>query len=169
MVLGLAAMALWLSPTAGFLVYLVPLVLLGGGQSIANVPRMSAVLGTAPPELAGAASATNNASLQLGSSLGIAGLGALFQIFARNAYFSDLRALGLGPAEIDKSVEVLSAWLETNAGTVEDQFGITVQQLEGVISNYQNAYTTGVAQVLWVSAAVIAAGVVLAWFTFRER
>jgi DHA2 family multidrug resistance protein-like MFS transporter len=70
MMLALAALALWLNPAVGFWVYLVPLVLLGAGFSIANIPRMNAVLATAPPELAGAASATNNASLQLGSSLG---------------------------------------------------------------------------------------------------
>jgi len=169
MMLALAAMALWLNPAAGFWVYLLPLVLLGGGYSIANVPRMSAVLATVPAELAGAASATNNASMQLGSSLGIAVFGALFQGFARNTYYGDLRALGLGSAEIEKSVEVLSDWLETNAGDVAAQFGITVQQLEGVISNYQNAYTTGVAQALWIGAGLVGAGAVLAWFTFQKR
>jgi DHA2 family multidrug resistance protein-like MFS transporter len=168
MTLGLAAMAVLLNPAAGFWVYLVPLVLLGGGQSIANIPRMSAVLATAPPELAGAASATNNASMQLGSALGIAVLGALFQGFARTAYTSDLTALGFNAADIEKSVKVLRAWLEANSGDVASQFGITVQQLQGVISNYQHAYTSGVALVLWVAAAVVAAGVVLAWFTFGK-
>jgi hypothetical protein len=105
----------------------------------------------------------------LGSSLGIAAMGALFQGFARNAYTSDLRALGLGAAEIEKSVDVLRAWLETNAGDVAAQFGITVQQLEGVIGNYQNAYTTGVTQVLWIGAALVGAGAVLAWFTFQKK
>jgi MFS family permease len=169
MTVGLAAMALVLGPAAGFWAFLVPLVLLGGGFNIANIPRMNAVLATAPPELAGAASATNNASLQLGSSLGIAVMGALFQGFARNAYTSDLTALGLGTAEIERSVQVLSAWLKANAGDVAAQFGITVQQLEGVIGNYQSAYTTGVAQVLLIGATVVAVGAVLAWFTFQKK
>jgi len=168
MTLGLAAMAVLLNPAAGFWVYLVPLVLLGGGQSIANIPRMSAVLATAPPELAGAASATNNASMQLGSALGIAVMGALFQGFARTAYTSDLAVLGLNAADIEKSVKVLRAWLEANSGDVASQFGITVQQLQAVIGNYEGAYTTGVAQVLWVAAAVVAVGAVLAWFTFGK-
>jgi MFS transporter, DHA2 family, multidrug resistance protein len=169
MMLGLVAMGLWLSPTAGFWVFFLPLILLGGGQSIANVPRMSAVLSTAPPELAGAASATNNASMQLGSSLGIAVMGALFQGFARQAYFDDLSVLGLTGEQIEQSLEVLSAWLKTNAGDVSARFGITVQQLEGVVGNYQNAYTVGVAQVLWIGAAVVAIGAVLAWFTFQNK
>ena len=158
MALGLTALGLWLSPTAGFWVFLIPLILLGGGQSIANVPRMGAVLATAPPELAGAASATNNASMQLGSSLGIAVMGAFFQGFARKAYTGNLTALGLDSAQIEQSVEVLSARLKANAGDVAAHFGITVQQFQGVISNYQDAYTTAVAQVLWVGAAIVAIG-----------
>jgi predicted MFS family arabinose efflux permease len=169
MTLGLAALGLLLSPTAGFWVFLIPLILLGGGQSTANVPRMSAVLATAPPELAGAASATNNASVQLGSSLGIAMMGAFFQGFARKNYASDLTIRGLDSAQIEQSVEVLSAWLKANAGDVAAQFGITVQQLQGVIENYQGAYTTAVAQVLWGGAAIVAIGAILAWFTFQNK
>jgi len=169
MVLGLTALGLWLSPTAGFWVFLIPLILLGGGQSLANVPRMGAVLATAPPELAGAASATNNASMQLGSSLGIAVMGAFFQGFARKAYTGNLTALGLDSAQIEQSVEVLSARLKANAGDVAARFGITVQQFQGVISNYQDAYTTAVAQVLWIGAAIVAIGAVLAWFTFQRK
>ena len=145
------------------------MVLLGGGFSIANTPRVSVVLASAPPELAGTASATNNAASQLGVSLGIAMMGALFQGIARNAYFTDLGARGLDEVQIRKSVEVLGTWLRTNSGDVADKFGITVQELEGVINYYQAAYTTGVAQVLLVAAAVTAVGAVLAWFTFGNN
>ncbi len=169
MVLGLLSMGFLLNPSAGVLVYLLPMILLGGGQSIANVPRMSAVLATAPPELAGAASATNNAASQLGNSLGIAVMGALFSGFARNTYFADLTEKGLDQATIQKSVEVLRAWLQVNAGDVAAQFGITVQQLEGVIAEYQHAFTNGVSQVLWIGAAVAVVGAVLAWFTFGKK
>lgn len=62
-----------------------------------------------------------------------------------------------------------SGWLKANAGDVAAQFGVTVQQLEGVIGNYQSAYTSGVAQVLLIGAAVVAVGTVLAWFTFQKR
>jgi 5,10-methylenetetrahydrofolate reductase len=96
-------------------------------------------------------------------------MGALFQGIARNAYTSDLTELGLGTAEIERSVEVLAAWLKVNAGEVAAQFGITVQQIEGVIDHYQRAYTTGVAQVLLIGAAVVAVGAILAWFTFQKR
>jgi MFS family permease len=109
MAIGLVAMGFWLSPSAGFWAFLLPLTLLGGGKSIANVPRMNAALATAPPELASAASATNNASIQLGNALGIVILGALFQNVAPRTYYTDLAARGLTGEQIDKSVEVLIA------------------------------------------------------------
>jgi hypothetical protein len=77
--------------------------------------------------------------------------------------------MGLDQATIDKSVEVLNAWLKSNAGDVAAQFGITVKQLEGVITEYQTAFTSGVTTILWVGAAVVAVGAVLAWFTFGTQ
>jgi MFS family permease len=168
MALGMLAMGFFLSPGAGFMVYLLPLILLGAGMNLANVPRTNAVLATAPPDLAGAASATNNAALQLGSSLGISILGVLFQGFARQTYFTDLADKGFDQATIDKSVEVLRAWLKEHSPDVAAQFGIKVRHLEGVIAHYEHAFTVGVSQVLWIGAAVAAVGAVLAWFTFRK-
>jgi predicted MFS family arabinose efflux permease len=169
MAVGLVTMGFLLSPTAGFWIFLVPMTLLGGGFSIANTPRISAVLASAPPELAGSASATNNASAQLGNSLGIALMGALFGSFARNTYLTELTEKELDQTTIQKSVEILQAWLKDNTGDVAAQFGITLQQMEGVIAEYQNAFTSGVSYVLWIGAAVAVVGMLLAWFSFRKR
>ena len=169
MTIGLILMVFWLNPDAGFWVYLLPLILLGGGNSLANTPRMNATLATAPPEQAGSASALNNASGQLGNALGIAILGALFQSFARKNYLSDLKKVGLDDTQIQKSVEVLQAWLKSNAGDVSAQFGITVQQFEGTIQHYENAYTSGVASALLIGAVVVAIGAGLAWFFFKKE
>jgi DHA2 family integral membrane protein (MFS transporter) len=160
MTLGLVLMAFWLSPTAGFIAFLFPLILLGGGNSLANTPRLNALLASVPLEQAGAASAINNASVQLGNALGIAVLGALFQSFARKNYFADLTKAGLEDTQIQKSVEVLTTWLQSNSGDISTQFGITVQQLEGVINNYEIAYTGGVVSVLFIAAGVVALGMV---------
>jgi MFS family permease len=168
MAVGLVAMGFLLSPTAAFWVFLLPLAFLGGGYSIANTPRLSAVLGSAPPELAGSASATNNAIGQLGSALGIATMGALFQGFARGTYNADLVEMGFSTEQIAKSIEVLREWLKTNSVDVAAQFGITVRQLEGAVAEYQHAFTTGVSMILWVGAAVVVVGAVLAWLTFGK-
>ena len=59
----------------------------------------------------------------------------------------------------------MNAWLQNNSGDVASQFDITVQQLESVITEYQQAFTTGVSVVLWIGAALLVVGAVLAWFT----
>lgn len=169
MLLALVGFGQWLNPGGGFLFYLLPLVLLGSGYSIANTPRVNIVLGSAPPHLAGSASATNNATVQLGSALGIAVLSALFQQGATRSYISEMREAGLDMATIQRSAEVLAAWLRENSGNVATQYGITVQQLEGVIANYENAFTAGVSQVMWIGAALIAVGAVLAFLTYRSK
>jgi len=166
---GLVAMGFLLNPAAGFWAYLLPLVFLGGGYSLCNTPRISVVLGSAPPELAGSASATNNAGFKLGVALGIATMGALFQGFANRTYFADLSAMGLSTEQINKAAEILREWLKANAGNVAAEFGLMVRQLAGEISDYQHAFTVGVAQVLWIAAAVVAVGAVLAWFTFGDN
>jgi predicted MFS family arabinose efflux permease len=168
MAVGLVTMGFLLSPTAAFWVFLLPLIFLGGGYSTTNTPRLSVVLGSAPPELAGSASATNNAIGQLGSALGIATMGALFQSFARGAYNADLTEMGLSTEQISRSMDVLREWLRANSVDVAAQFGITVRQLEGVVTEYRYAFTTGVSMVLWVGAAVVAVGAVLAWFTYGK-
>ncbi|MCB0224022.1 MAG: MFS transporter [Anaerolineae bacterium] len=167
--LGLAAMGFVLNPGAGFWAYLLPLVFIGGGYSICNTPRISVVLGSAPPELAGSASATNNASFKLGVALGIATLGALFQGFANKTYFADLAAMGLSTTQITQAAQMLREWLKANAGNVAAELGMTIRQLVIEISHYQHAFTVGVSQVLWVAAAVVTVGAVLAWFTFGDN
>ncbi|MFC5091596.1 MFS transporter [Amycolatopsis plumensis] len=58
-------------------VSVVALVLLGFGVSLAIPSLLAAVIGAAPPELAGIASGALNASRQTGAALGVAVLGAL--------------------------------------------------------------------------------------------
>ena len=169
MTIGLVLMAFWLKPNVGFWGYFLPLILLGGGNSLANTPRVNATLASAPPEQAGSASAINNASGQLGNALGIAVLGALFQSFAKKNYFDDLKSAGMDETQIQKSVEILQTWLKANAGDVSAKFGIAAQQFTDVIGNYENAYTNGVVDTLIVAAIVVIIGAGLAWLFLKKE
>ena len=60
------------APQINFFTYMVPGLLLGMGMGLAQSFKTTAVLSEAPPELAGAASATNNVSNNLGASLAVA-------------------------------------------------------------------------------------------------
>ena len=71
-----------------------PLLLAGVGMSLVMTPMTAAVMGAVPRERAGMASATSNASREIGGVFGIALLGAIVtHIFSR-----DLRRVDRGPA-----------------------------------------------------------------------
>ncbi|TDD85385.1 DHA2 family efflux MFS transporter permease subunit [Actinomadura darangshiensis] len=75
---GLAWMTLLVSPGVGYAELVPGFVLAGVGMGLFFAPIARAVLGFAPPELAGVASGVNNAVRQLGTVLGVAVLGAVF-------------------------------------------------------------------------------------------
>lgn len=169
MSLATLTLALALSPDAGFGVLLLPLVLLGAGYSIANTPRVNIVLAAAPPELAGASSATNNASLKLGNAFGIAIMGALFQAVARSTFVNDMLNASFSTTDIRRAADILSAWLKDNSGNIAGDFGISVEHLQNLVGEYQKALTTGVADAMLLAGGLALIGAALAWITFRQR
>ena len=83
------------APQINFFTYLVPGLLLGMGMGLAQSFKTTAVLSEAPPELAGAASATNNVSNNLGASLAVALSSALMGSFVLGNYHALLVKAGL--------------------------------------------------------------------------
>ncbi|WP_433142152.1 MFS transporter [Actinomadura nitritigenes] len=94
---GLGWLAAVLSPTASYGEMVPAFVLAGIGMGLFFPPIARAVLGFAPPELAGVASGVSNSLRQFGTVLGIAVLGAVFSArgdFTTPQAFTD----GLQPA-----------------------------------------------------------------------
>jgi hypothetical protein len=144
------------------------MVMFGAAYSIANVPRMNVLLSCAPPALAGTASATNNAVTQVGNVLGIAVTVALVSTFGRNYYFGELQKAGLGEPEIRQATDLLKQILRSDAPSVAAQMAIPVQKLQGLVGNYQAAFTTGVTQLFLVAAIALLLAVIFIWFTFSS-
>jgi MFS family permease len=169
----LAALALLLfsvlvKPTLTIWTMAAPMLLFGAGFSISNIPRMNALLGSAPPALAGTASATNNAFVQLGNAMGIAVTIALVTTFGRNHYLGELKQAGLDEPKITEATALLKRVLSSDAPSISTQTAIPVDKLEGLVGNYQAAFTTGVTQMFLVSAVVLFLTAILVWFTFRS-
>lgn len=175
-VAGTAAFALslflfsqWLSPDLTLGVMLLPMLLLGAGYSVANVPRMNALLSSAPANLAGIASATNNAAVQLGNALGIAVTVALVTTFGRNYYLGELTKAGLTAEQIARVNDLLRQVLSSSVPAISAQFAIPQVQLEGLVGNYQAAFTIGVSQMFLVAAIVLLLMTVLLWIGLRPQ
>ncbi|MCC3770479.1 MFS transporter, partial [Streptomyces sp. UNOC14_S4] len=75
MALGFAVVAAF--PSDGYGVLLLGLVLMGAGCAVANPAIAGAVMGSIPPEQAGAGAGVDGTMSELGGSLGVAALGAV--------------------------------------------------------------------------------------------
>lgn len=77
----MAAAFCWISfvtATTGYGVVAMEMVLLGGGLGFTSAPATEAIMGVVRPEQAGAGSAVNDATRELGGTLGVAVLGSIF-------------------------------------------------------------------------------------------
>lgn len=160
----------WLiSPTVSIWTLLLPMLLLGAGYSVANIPRMNALLSSAPSALAGTASATNNAVMQLGNAMGIAVTVALVTAFGRRFYRGKLTQAGLDAEQIQQANELLKQVLSSDVPSIASQYAIAQEKLEGLVGNYQAAFTTGVSQMFVVAAIVLVLAAVLSGFGYRSH
>jgi len=169
----LSASALFLfsrlvSPTLSIWTILLPMLVFGAGFSIANIPRMNALLSSVPPALAGTASATNNAIAQIGNAMGIAVTVALVTTFGRNYYLGELKTAGLNDQQISQATDLLKQVLASGAPSIASQFAIPVEKLEGLVGNYQAAFTTGVTQMFLIAAIALFLAAALMWFGLRS-
>jgi EmrB/QacA subfamily drug resistance transporter len=159
----------WLiSPTVSIWTLLIPMLLLGAGSSIANIPRMNALLSSAPPALAGTASATNNAVMQLGNAMGVAVTVALVTTFGRSFYRGELTQAGLNSEQIQQANDLLKQVLSSDVPSIASQYAIAQEKLEGLVGNYQAAFTVGVSQMFLVAAIVLVFAAILVWLSFRS-
>jgi predicted MFS family arabinose efflux permease len=94
---GLAWLALELTPTVSYSAVWLPFVVSGVGMALFFVPLASVVLSSVRPEQEGVASGANSAFREVGGVLGIAVLGAVFS--ARGGYASSAAYVaGVRPA-----------------------------------------------------------------------
>jgi EmrB/QacA subfamily drug resistance transporter len=143
------------------------LMLAGLGFGIAVVPVTSVALSVVPPEHSGMAASTTTTSREVGSVVGVAVLGSLF-----NGQLSvDLtrRLTHLGVPAPFRSIVITA--VETGqvpsggkgAAGAEQAYGPIVAK---VISAAYGAFHTGLSVSLIVAGGVILASGIVAWFTF---
>lgn len=78
------------------------MVMLGGGLGLTTAPATDSIMGVVRPEQAGAGSAVNDATRQIGGTLGVAVVGSIFStLYIRHLSESDI--LGKAPAAAQES------------------------------------------------------------------
>jgi EmrB/QacA subfamily drug resistance transporter len=101
--LALAAAFVWTSTAdadTGYLVIATQMVLLGGGLGLTSTPATEAIMGVVPAAKAGIGSAVNDATREIGGTLGVAIIGSVSLSLYRDAFTSDaIPAAAVGPAK----------------------------------------------------------------------
>ncbi len=147
------------------------LVLAGIGFGIAIVPVTSVALGVVPPAHSGMAASATTTSREVGTVIGVAALGALFNGKLTSELTKRLTQLGVPPAfqkEVITAVETgqVPQGGAGGASAAQQQFGDIVAKV--IDATYQ-AVHTGVSISLTVAGAFILLGGLLAWLTFSGQ
>lgn len=143
---GLALMSLLVSVDGGYLSVLPGMVTMGVGMGLAMAPSTEAITSSLPREQQGVASALNDVTRELGTSLGVALLGAVFAAGYRSALTPRLAGF---PAEAADSAGQNIA----NAMAMADKGR---PHADALYRAAQDAFVQGWQQAMWAGVAVMA-------------
>ncbi len=150
---GMAAIALLLDRPS-FILFVVPLILIGAGDGVALTIASDTVLAVAPKDRAGAASAVSETGYELGTALGIAILGSIL-----TAVYQATLAL---PSGVDDGVA--SAAMESPGEAFEVVQRMPDAMAQQVISAVEGAFTHALSVTTLVGALVLGLGAVATWW-----
>jgi MFS family permease len=154
-----------------YLLFIVPMIMIGAGFVVATVVRTAVVFATTPRGLPGSAAAINEASVVLGSRIGIVVATTALAAAAIGSFRTMAERARSTEAEVTALVGEFELMLRS-LGTprFRDAYGATLEgsdTLKGAA--YMVAYLDGVTVALIVSALVAILGAVLAWILVGRR
>lgn len=150
---GMAAIALLLDRPS-FVLFVVPLILIGAGDGVALTIASDTVLAVAPKDRAGAASAVSETGYELGTALGIAILGSILTAV--------YQATLILPSGVDDGVA--SAAMESPGEAFEAVRRMPDDMAQQVITAVEGAFTHALSVTTLVGALVLALGAVATWW-----
>jgi EmrB/QacA subfamily drug resistance transporter len=139
------------------------LLLMGVGMGMVMTPMTAAVMNAVPRARAGMASATSNASREVGGVFGIALLGAIVTHFFASDLRNSLQKLPLPAAVKDQIVSLASQGSGTARGSLPT--GMDAQALHRMVDD---AFVSGMHVAFWVSAGILLTGAVVAAVFVRK-
>ena len=156
---GDLALALVAAPRAGYLIFVVPCVLVGAGFVVATTVRTAIIFASVPRGLPATAAALNEASIAVGTRIGVVLVTAIVAQAAVAAFNASLG--GLSGPEADRALAAFRDLL-TAVGT--PAFAELTHGLDpGSVGPYVEAYATGVRVALVFGAVVAILGGAVAW------
>lgn len=147
----------WTSTVSGSTDYAViagQMVLMGTGLGLTSAPATEAIMGVVPPEKAGVGSAVNDATRELGGTLGVAVIGSVSLSLYREAY-ADERL----PASVLETARESIGSALTAAGRIAA--GGDGQTASALVSTARQGYLDGLQAGCLVASGVVLLGAVL--------
>jgi hypothetical protein len=163
----MAVTLVWAGRSAHYLAFVVPLAFIGAGFVLATTVRTAIVFASTPRGLPGSAAGINEASVGLGSRIGIVTSTTVVAVTATESARSMAAGLPNADALIAQFSDALgalgtprfSAFLEAAVGGAN----------QARVDAFVIAYVDGVSSALFISGAVGIAGAVLAWLLTGRR
>ncbi len=150
---GMAAVAMLLD-NPHFLVFAVPLMMIGAGDGVALTVASDTILTVAPKDRAGAASAVSETGYELGTALGIALLGSVLTA----VYQARLQL----PPDLDAAVT--TAAVESPGGAYEAAPKLPAPVATALTEAAHEAFSTAMTLTTLVGAAILVVGAFVAWY-----
>jgi hypothetical protein len=158
---GLADIALWLvaTPTAGYLAFVVPCLLVGAGFVIATTVRTAIIFASVPRGLPATAAALNESSLAAGNRVGIVMVTAIVTQVAIQTFTASVA--GLPGDQAHQAIAGFQAVL-TAVGTPSfTDVASAVNPAD--VQPYLDAYAAGIRAAFGLGGVVAVVGGAIAW------
>lgn len=156
--LGMAGIAFILD-SEQYLVFAVPLILIGAGEGVALTIASDTVLAVAPKDRAGAASAVSETGYELGTALGIALLGSVLTA----VYQATLKLPQGLPDAVSRAAN------ESPGEAFEAITGLPASTVAAVTESVHVAFAQALQVATLAGAVVLMGGAVLTWYLLPAR
>jgi hypothetical protein len=131
-------------------------VILGVGVGLAMTPATNAIVSSLPPEKQGVASAVNDTTREIGTALGIAVMGSMFNTGYRHHLSGHLFGLPSGTAAQARQAPGLALEAASHLGHVGDSLAVVAR--DAFSSGMQLAMLVGAGLLLLAATYVAVAG-----------
>ena len=165
--IGAADLLLWAiaTPSAGYVLFVIPCVLVGAGFVVATTVRTAIIFASVPRGLPATAAALNEASIAVGSRIGIVLVTAVVAETAMATYTASVA--GLPATEAQRSIAAFRDIL-TAVGTPSfDQVAAAVTATD--VRPYLDAYASGVRAAFGLGGIAAVVGGAIAWVALGRR
>ena len=163
--LGNLVAALALGANTPYVAIVLSFVLIGVGFVVATTVRTAIIFASVPRGLPATAAALNQASLQVGGSIGLVVVTVVVTRFAIDAYSNALA--GLDPAQREAAVAAFGDVLNAIGTPAMGQIALTISQAD--IAAYSSAFTDGLRYSLGLTGLIALIAAPIAWAALGPR